>query len=89
MTRVLIVGGGIGGLSTAAGLRLAGIECEVVERAEQWAPVGAGIVLSVNAMAVMRRLGVADRVAETGMELGRGAITDARGVELGLSLIHI
>ena len=83
MTRVLIVGGGIGGLSTAAGLRLAGIECEVVERAEQWAPVGAGIVLSVNAMAVMRRLGVADRVAETGMELGRGAITDARGVELG------
>jgi 2-polyprenyl-6-methoxyphenol hydroxylase-like FAD-dependent oxidoreductase len=81
--RTLIVGGGIAGLATAAGLARAGIACEVVERAPAWAPVGAGIVLSVNAMAVMRRLGLDDAVAERGTRLGRGAITDAAGRELG------
>ena len=83
ISRVLIVGGGIGGLATAAGLVRAGIACEIVERAEAWAPVGAGIVLSVNAMAVMRGLGLDGAVCERGARLGRGAITDHRGSELG------
>lgn len=83
VSRVLIVGGGIGGLATAAGLARAGVACEIVERAEAWAPVGAGIVISVNAMAVMRRLGRDGAVLERGARLGRGAITDHRGRELG------
>jgi 2-polyprenyl-6-methoxyphenol hydroxylase-like FAD-dependent oxidoreductase len=82
VSRVLIVGGGIAGLATAAGLRKAGISCEIVERASQWAPVGAGIVMSVNAMSVLRRIGVGERAADSGVELGRGAITDADGNEL-------
>lgn len=80
---VLIVGGGIAGLATAAGLARAGIPCEIVERATEWRPVGAGIVLGVNAMRVMRGLGAADAVAERGACLRRGAITDARGATLG------
>lgn len=80
---VLIVGGGIAGLATAAGLARAGISCEIVERAETWAPVGAGIVLGVNAMRVVRRLGLEDAVASSGTRLGRGAITDRRGHVLG------
>ncbi len=81
--RVLIVGGGIAGLATAAGLARAGIECEVVERAERWAPLGAGIVLGVNAMRVMGSLGLAEAAVARGQRLGAGAITDADGRALG------
>jgi 2-polyprenyl-6-methoxyphenol hydroxylase-like FAD-dependent oxidoreductase len=80
---ILIVGGGIAGLATAAGLSRAGIPCEIVERADAWAPVGAGIVLGVNAMAVMRGLGLDEAVAARGAKLARGAITDARARHLG------
>lgn len=80
---VLIVGGGIAGLATAAGLSRAGIPCEVVERAKTWAPVGAGIVLGVNAMRVMRGLGLDEAVIEHGSKLRRGVITDHTGKQLG------
>jgi 2-heptyl-3-hydroxy-4(1H)-quinolone synthase len=80
---VLIVGGGIAGLATAAGLARAGIECEIVEHAEAWKPVGAGIVLGVNAMRVMKTLGLEEEVAACGARLGRGGITDQAGRALG------
>ena len=85
MDRVLIVGGGIAGLMTAASLRTRGVDCEVVERTEQWAPVGAGIVLSVNAMAVLRGLGLDEDLEAAGHALGHGAITDADARELGIT----
>jgi 2-polyprenyl-6-methoxyphenol hydroxylase-like FAD-dependent oxidoreductase len=83
--RILVVGGGIAGLATAVGLARAGLSCEVIERADRWAPVGAGIVLGVNAMRVTRGLGLGEAVAERGARLGAGAITDHRGRELGAS----
>jgi len=76
---VLIVGGGIAGLGLAALLSRARVPCEVVERAEQWAPVGAGIVLGVNAMKIMREIGVADALAARSHLLGEMAICDASG----------
>jgi 2-polyprenyl-6-methoxyphenol hydroxylase-like FAD-dependent oxidoreductase len=81
----LIVGGGIAGLAIAAGFSRRGIACELVERTEQWAPVGAGIVLSVKAMAVMRGLGLAEEIEDRGQRLGAGAITDADGRPLAKS----
>ena len=80
---VLIVGGGIAGLATAAGLSQAGIGCEIVERAEAWAPVGAGIVLGVNAMRVMGGLGLDQAASEAGARLQRAAITDHEANTLG------
>jgi 2-heptyl-3-hydroxy-4(1H)-quinolone synthase len=56
---VLIVGGGIGGLSAARELALRGIACTVLERAPQLNPVGAGIIMNPNAMAVLERNGLA------------------------------
>ena len=60
--KVVIVGGGIGGLSLARELALRGIRATVLERAPQLNPVGAGIIMNPNAMGVLERNGLADEV---------------------------
>jgi 2-heptyl-3-hydroxy-4(1H)-quinolone synthase len=77
--RVLIVGGGIGGLTLSGLLQGAGMEIDLVERAPQWRPVGAGITLGINATRILYAMGVGDRLVRSGSVLRRGAITDAKG----------
>jgi 2-polyprenyl-6-methoxyphenol hydroxylase-like FAD-dependent oxidoreductase len=60
--KVVVVGGGIGGLSAARELALRGIESRVFERAPQLNPVGAGIIMNPNAMRVLEKNGLADEV---------------------------
>lgn len=60
--RVVIVGGGIGGLTAALALRFAGAEVDVYEQAPYLGEVGAGVALSPAGMRVLRRLGIADEV---------------------------
>jgi 6-hydroxynicotinate 3-monooxygenase len=55
---VAIVGAGMGGLATAAALRLVGIDVTVYEQAPQFARIGAGIQIGCNAMKVLRKLGL-------------------------------
>jgi 2-heptyl-3-hydroxy-4(1H)-quinolone synthase len=57
---VLIVGGGIGGLSLARELTLRGLPVTVLEKASRIVPVGAGIIMNPNAMGVLERNGLAD-----------------------------
>jgi salicylate hydroxylase len=61
--KVMIVGGGIGGLTTAGMLLLAGHEVELFEQAPELGEVGAGIQVSANATHVLRQLGVLDSLA--------------------------
>lgn len=60
--KVVIAGGGIGGLSAAIALAKVGFEVEVVERAPALTEVGAGIQLSPNAMMGLTALGLIDPV---------------------------
>jgi 2-polyprenyl-6-methoxyphenol hydroxylase-like FAD-dependent oxidoreductase len=60
--KIVIVGGGIGGLSLARELTLRGIRPTVLERAPQLNPVGAGIIMNPNAMRVLEKNGLADEV---------------------------
>ncbi|WP_165985092.1 FAD-dependent monooxygenase [Streptomyces sp. YIM 98790] len=55
---VLIVGGGIGGLTAALALARIGHHVEVAERMPRFTPAGAGIVLAPNAVRVLTALGV-------------------------------
>ena len=61
--KVIIAGGGIGGLSAAIALSKVGIEVEVIERAPALGDVGAGLQLSPNATKALAALGVLEAVA--------------------------
>ncbi len=64
--RILIVGGGIGGLSVAAALHTCGFAAELIERRSSWRTVGAGIAMQPNGMRVLRTLGVGTAVERSG-----------------------
>jgi 2-polyprenyl-6-methoxyphenol hydroxylase-like FAD-dependent oxidoreductase len=58
----VVVGGGIGGLAAAIGLRLSGWEVTVVERSRTPDDAGAGISLHANGMRALDALGVGTAV---------------------------
>src|SRR5262249_42702560 len=76
---VLIVGGGIGGLSAAIGLGPARIAAQVVEIKDKWAIHGVGIIQPGNAIRAYKALGVADRCIEQGFVFARQRHYDADG----------
>jgi 2-polyprenyl-6-methoxyphenol hydroxylase-like FAD-dependent oxidoreductase len=65
---VLIVGGGIGGLTLALSLRQAGIECRVFEAAPQIRPLGVGINLLPHGSRELTELGLQPRLAAVAVE---------------------
>lgn len=77
--RILIVGGGIGGLTLAALLKNENLEIEIAERAPAWAPVGAGITLGLNAMGVLDRIGLRRDAESRGRVMSVAKITDEKG----------
>jgi len=62
--KIAIIGGGIGGLTTALALARAGIEALVFEQAPALLDVGAAIAVWPNAMRVLQQLGVGREVIE-------------------------
>jgi salicylate hydroxylase len=66
--RVLIAGGGIGGLTTAIALRHQGIDVLVLEQAKVLTEIGAGIQIAANAAIVLRELGVETAIRAVGVK---------------------
>lgn len=60
MTKIAIIGGGIGGLTAGIALQRAGFAPVIYERAPEFGEVGAGISLSPNAVKGLERLGFRD-----------------------------
>jgi 2-polyprenyl-6-methoxyphenol hydroxylase-like FAD-dependent oxidoreductase len=79
---VIVVGGGIAGLSAAIGLRRSGHEVIVLERTPRIDPIGAGLTLFANAMSALDRLGVREAVAAKGAPARQSAILTREGREL-------
>jgi 6-hydroxynicotinate 3-monooxygenase len=67
-TQIAVVGAGLGGLTVAGFLQRAGFPVTIYEQAPTFSRIGAGIILSANAMKVLRRLGVAGELARTGIK---------------------
>jgi salicylate hydroxylase len=60
--QIAIVGGGIGGLTTAVALQKAGLRVDIFEQAQQFTELGAGIGLGKNAALVLNRLGLGEQI---------------------------
>jgi 2-polyprenyl-6-methoxyphenol hydroxylase-like FAD-dependent oxidoreductase len=80
--RVLIVGGGIAGLTLAAALHQRGFAAELVERDSAWHAEGAGLSVQPNGLRVLRRLGLDGAVTEAGCVVERWLFADEAGVTL-------
>ena len=64
--RVLVIGGGIGGLSAAIALRRTGVEVELIEKNAEWTVYGVGIIQPGNALRALDQLGLAEQCAAQG-----------------------
>lgn len=63
--RIVIVGGGVGGLTAALALRKLGHDALVFEQAAQFTRIGADINLTPNAVRVLDGLGIGSAIRET------------------------
>lgn len=75
--RLVVVGGGIGGLVTALSLARFGIGTHVVEQTEQFGEIGAGLQLAPNASRILNWLGVLERVMQDAFFPKRLMLMDA------------
>lgn len=66
MERVLVIGGGIGGLTVAHGLAAQGLDVEIIEAGARGDRLGTGITLLGNALRALDALDLADEVIENG-----------------------
>src|SRR5690349_15396410 len=79
VNNVLIVGGGIGGLSLASGLRNRGLEVELVEVKKEWTVYGVGIIQQCNVIRAMAQLGLVDRFLDAGFAYENVGLYSAEG----------
>ena len=64
ISRISIVGGGIGGLTAALALQRFGYRVAVFEQAQELQEIGAGVTITPNAMHALHFLGIGERVAK-------------------------
>lgn len=69
--KVLIVGGGIGGLSAGIGLGKAGFDVTIAELQPEFNVYGVGIIQQANALRALDALGVADEAMRRGWPYGK------------------
>ena len=79
VTRILVVGGGIGGLCATIALRQAGFDVDVVEKNPAWDVYGVGIIQPGNALRALNEIGLAREAVEQGSPINGGRLYLADG----------
>lgn len=69
--KIIIIGAGIGGLTTGLALKRAGYTVEIYEKTSEIRPAGAGISIWSNGVKVLNSLGLGDEIAKIGGEMDR------------------
>ena len=80
--RVIVAGGGIGGLAAALLLSRQGASVTLVERVADPAEVGAGLLLQPNGLAVLNHLGLQSELDRTGIAIRGNAVRRADGTAI-------
>ena len=65
-TSILIVGGGIGGLTAAIALGQRGFKTEIIEKDPDWSVYGVGIIQQANVIRAVAALGIIDDYLDAG-----------------------
>jgi 2-polyprenyl-6-methoxyphenol hydroxylase-like FAD-dependent oxidoreductase len=76
---ILVVGGGVAGLTTATALHRHGFTAELVERQQTWSALGAGFLVQGNGMRMLLSLGLGADVEEAGAIVRRWHFCDQQG----------
>lgn len=72
--KILIIGGGIGGLTSAIALRRDGHRVTVIEKDPAWSVYGVGIIQQANVIRAMAHLGLVDDYLAAGVPFEKVAI---------------
>ncbi|SFO01100.1 FAD-dependent monooxygenase [Xenorhabdus japonica] len=96
--KVVIVGAGIGGVTLAALLSSVGIECNIYEQRMTLSKDGFGLNIQPEAVSVLYRLGLAEKLDSCGIQtrahryvdhLGTTLFEEARGIDAGFDIPQI
>src|SRR5580700_12029192 len=77
--KVLVVGGGIAGLSASIALAQRDIEVHLIDRNSEWGALGAGLTFNGASARAFRQLGVLSRILEAGSGHGNSRVCDWQG----------
>jgi 2-polyprenyl-6-methoxyphenol hydroxylase-like FAD-dependent oxidoreductase len=77
--KILVVGGGVAGLTAATALHRHGFRTELVERQQTWHALGAGFLVHANGMRMLLALGLAASVKNAGTIVCRWQFCDEQG----------
>lgn len=78
MNSISIIGAGIGGLTLGNVLKQHNLDFTIYESAPEIQPVGAGIMMAVNAMQIFDKLGLKEKIEKAGNKIHGISITDEK-----------
>ncbi|MER5264399.1 FAD-dependent monooxygenase [Actinosynnema sp. NPDC002837] len=92
LRRAAVIGGGVGGLAAAIGMRRHGWAVDVFERSAALPDVGTGLGIWPDAFAALDRLGVGDAARRVGRRQADGVVRKPDGTVIGTiaaSSVHL
>ncbi|QQQ76162.1 FAD-dependent monooxygenase [Saccharothrix sp. 6-C] len=83
LRRAAVIGGGVGGLAAAVGLRRHGWQVDVFERSAALPEVGTGLAIRPDALAALDRIGSGDAARRAGRRQADGVVRKPDGTVIG------